>query len=72
MNRREFNKVLSATLAASVLPNKQAVAAESQDVHNPTRLTPLCLPGRHSRSPCSSTQHSSRWICLAHARSLRC
>ncbi len=34
MNRRTFNKVLSATLAASVLPNKQVVAAESQPVHS--------------------------------------
>jgi|GEM_PF-6484134 len=30
MNRRAFTKVLSATLAASVLSNKQVVAAESQ------------------------------------------
>ena len=34
MNRREFHKTLGTVLAASVLPNKQAGAAESQAVHN--------------------------------------
>ncbi len=34
MNRRAFNKVLSATLAASVLPNKRGGAAKSQSIHS--------------------------------------
>lgn len=34
MNRREFNKVLSATLAASVLPNKRVDANEPHTAHS--------------------------------------
>lgn len=35
MNRRKFNTIMSATLAASVLPTQRVVAAESQPVQSP-------------------------------------
>ncbi len=49
MNRRTFNKVLGATLAASVVPAKYGTTAESQPVHSHDQV--------HSSVPTGRPQH---------------